>query len=245
MTNIRHNAEAEIYHELKYHSLCKLLQIEPDHTCTVEEMAKNLKMNTNAYLKKVKQMVKDGKIEHSKRQSQKFKSKKRDVYTVIDRRYYQSKDLIVHREILINENLDTIRKLGMKMKDRPAMKMKLIRINKEVYGVKVYQEVYQGIHNKLGLEYLDQFCTIVNSIFSFIDSMTYASLWNTLDSDEKTVNVIIEIRIKTLNEISDIIESIFESYEEKLRTACFEMLMMRIPTYFMINQLQRVSNIRV
>ena len=261
MINSRHNGKEDLFQEIKYRSRCKLLQIEPSHTCTNREYVENLHLSQRDVTKWLNELKNEGRIKLDKIHSPKFKRlpRKRYAYTAIDKKFFESKDEIQEIWNTINGYLDSMRKTGTKMKDRPAMKsIRLIRIPTKSFIVALdsmgkeenttrqqgYELRYHGKYDKIGHEYLEDFCTIVNTTFSFIDSMTYSVLSNVLDSDEKTVKVIEEIRIKTVNEITDVIGYIFESYEEKLRKAIYDIMLPRIPTYFMMVQLDRRSKVR-
>ena len=244
MVNLRRNAKADIIQELRYHSRCKLLEIEPEHTCTTRELSENLKMTPRDLGKYLKELVNDGILKKDKKQSPKFKARKRDVYTVIDRKIFESKDTIEEMNMIIDGHLGRMRLIGKKMRDRPAMKsIKMIRLPSKLIK-SGYERSYQGKIDKIGQEYLEQFCEIVNTIFSFIDSMTYATYDDSLESNEKTERIIKELRINTLNEITEVLEYIFKPYPARLQHAIYQSMIMRIPTYFNIGQLQKRSKLK-
>ncbi|MDA1347246.1 MAG: hypothetical protein O3C48_08540 [Crenarchaeota archaeon] len=250
MINSRRNGKEDLFQEIKWRSRCKLLQFDPSHTCTFREYQENLHLSNRDVKKYLKELLNEGRIKLDKIQSPKFKRlpRKRYVYTVIDRRFFESENEIYAMWHIINLHLDRMRKIGTKMRDRPAMTMKMLlqipNLSQEPKWAQNYWQKYQGKYDKLGHEYLEDFCTIVNEIFSYIDSMTYASLSNVLDSDEKTVKVIEEIRTKTMKEVTDVMEYIFKPYEKNLRKACYDIMLMRIPTYFMLGELERRSKVR-
>ena len=247
MVNLRRNAKADIIQELRYHSRCKLLEIEPEHTCTTRELSENLKMTPRDLGKYLKELVNDGILKKDKKQSPKFKARKRDVYTVIDRKVFESKDTIEEMNMIIDGHLDRMRLIAKKMRDRPAIKsINMLPFVKNPNNRKEVEKArtYQGKIDKKGQEYLEQFCEIVNTIFSFIDSMTYATYDGSLDSNEKTERIIKELRINTLNEITEVLEYIFKPYPARLQHAIYQSMIMRIPTYFNIGQLQKRSKLK-
>lgn len=244
MVNLRRNAKADIIQELRYFSRCKLRAIEPEHTCTKRELCENLGMSPNLLIKTLKELEKDGIVKKDRKQSPKFKARKRDVYTVIDRRMFESKDTIEEMNMIIDGHIGRMRLIGKKMRDRPAMKsIKMIRVESKLIK-SGYERSYQAKFDKIGQEYLEQFCEIVNTIFSFIDSMTYATYDDSLESNEKTERTIKGLRINTLNEITEVIEYIFKPYPARLQQAIHHTMIMRIPTYFMIGQLQKRAKLK-
>jgi len=245
MVNSRPNQKADIIQELKYFSHCKIKSIEPGHTCTIRELCENLKMTPNLLIKNLREMVSDGILKKDKIQSPKFKARKRDVYTVIDRRMFESKDLVRELNYLIDSHTSRMRLIGKKMRDRPAMKsVEMIRLPSALIH-NSYSRSYQGKIDKKGQEYLEHFCELVNSTFSILDSMTYAMYDHSIDSDEKTEREIKALRIHTLNEITDVLEYVFKPYSARLQNAIQHSLIMRIPTYFMIGQLKKRSKLTI
>lgn len=252
MVNTRPNAEAEVYHELKYHSRCKLLEIEPEHVYTIREMAENLDMSPRDLIFICKKFENEGKVKKSKKQSPKFKARKRNVYTVIDRRLLDSNDLIQEMNHLIDGDIERLRKLAKKMRNRPSMKsikmipLKLTKgmIRKNKKGL-VESRSYQGKIDKIGHRYLEQFCEIVKNLLEYIEALDIATYDDSIKSNDKNEKIIKDIRSKTVKEITGILEYIFKPYSARLQHAVYEDMIMRVPVLFRLTQIQKRSKLRI
>lgn len=175
--------------------------------------------------------------------------KQKHKFTPIDKRMFESKDLLNDMNNLINNHFEQLRKIGKLMRDKPALKdvMMIPIVTDTTKTKKVIDQARssQGKIDKKGMEYLNKFCDLVNTIFSVIDSMTYATFDNSIESSEKNSKILTKLRINSVNEITDIITYIFRPLGARQSQVIYEQMIMKIPTYFMIMQMQRRSKVKI
>ena len=234
----------ELLTELKYHSACKLIRTRPDHFCTTKELAKNLKMSIRDVSKTLHQMVSENLLIH---ETVVHNSKLKHKFTPIDKRMIESKDLLKNMLRMIENHFEQLRIVSHKMRDRPALKdVKMIRITSLKQTKKIEEaRSSQGKIDKKGMEYRDRFCEIVNQIFSFIDSMTYATYDGAIEKNEENDRVIVKLRVESIITITNLINYILKPLGARQAQANAEMIMHKIPTYYMILQMQRQAKIKI
>ena len=234
------NFEQELFTEIKYHNHCKKIDKDPKHFCTQSELAKNLKMSARDVGPNLHNLVEQGKLTHEKII---VKGILRDKFTPIDKRLFDNEKLIQMMTDRIEERFKALRELAKKMKKTPAL-----------YNIKIVEHGTTGKINKKGMEYLNQFCDTVKDILSFVDSMNYAMFrdGNGLSRDRENMKAIDDIRNHTINEIEKILEFIFEgldvyhSYllseeneDDLKKKVILDQIVMKIPTYYMLVQIQK------
>ena len=241
MVNITRDFKADLMAELKYFSHCKKKEKDPNHFCTQRELQKNLKMSQRDVTRNLKEMVDTGQLTHERLV---YNHSLRDKFTPIDKRQFESKHLIKEVNLTIEHHLELIRKQAKLMRDRPAYKNvnelpvidgTLTDVQKEIKEM-CYPDLYGKIDKK-GMKYLINFCDLSNKVFQYIDGLTYATFDDSIN--QKDTPLIKEIRIKTVNEITDLMGYTFEKCNRKTRRALIDNMMFRMPTYYTLTQLQR------
>ena len=152
----------------------------------------------------------------------------------------------------IEAHLKRIRELAKKMRKRPSthsikmIPLKLTKgmIRKNEKGL-VESRSYTGKIDKKGRQYLTDFCDSINDIFAYIDSMSYATLDETITPDEKNEKRIREIRKNTLEEITYLINYTINRLSARQSHAIKQDILARIPTFWMLLQLQKQSKIMI
>ena len=232
--NSRPNQKADLYLEIKYFYHCKIKPIEPEHTCTRREWATNLKMSLRDVSRNLKELQDEEKIIKEIIQSPKSKAWNREKYTVVDRKMFESKDLINEMNDVIDGHLDRMREVAKKMRDRPSVKS----IKKTKYG-------YTGKRDEIGERYLDQYCDIVKEILERINALDLATFDDSIESNDKNLKIITNLKRKTLSEIDDVLEYTCKPYSTNVKTAVFESIIMRIPTFFHLTQIKKRSKLTI
>ena len=237
MVNITRDFKADLMAELKYFSHCKKKAKDPNHFCTQRELQKNLKMSLRDVGKNLKEMVDEKLLTHEKLV---YNHSLRDKFTPIDKRQFESKHLIKEVNLTIEYHLKLIRKQAILMIDRPAYKnINVLPVLHDTSDIKkiISKTNLQGKIDKKGLEYLIRFCDLSNKAMQYVDGLTYATFDNTINqNDSQLIN---NIRLKVVNEITDLIAYIFRKYPKLTKHAVYDNMMFRMPTYFTLTQLQR------
>ena len=251
MVNQTRNFIADLLHELKYFSHCKLKAKDPNHFCCQQELSKNLTMSlrdVGHYLHKMTEM---GLTIHD---YYKYKGRLRHRFIPVDKRRFESPEMINGMHAGIEAHLKRIRELAKKMRKRPSThSIKMIplipnlpkgTIRKNEKGL-VESRSYTGKIDKKGHQYLTDFCDSINDIFAYIDSMSYATLDDTITPNEQNKKRIKELRKNTLEEITYLINYTINPLPARQSHAIKQDILMRIPTYFMLLQLQKQSKIMI
>lgn len=250
MVRPKRDFTGELLNELKFHSKCRNdYAIRPEHFCTSKELSENLKMSLRDVGKTLHQMVSDKMLIH---ETVTVNHKQKHKFTPIDKRLFESKDLLRDMTNLIDNHFEQLRKIAKLMRDKPALKdVTMIPIIKDTTNIKKVMKVIDqarsshGKIDKKGMDYQNRFCEIVNQIFSFIDSMIYATYDDSIESSEKNDKILTELRMKSVDEITDIITYIFRPLGARQSQAIYEQMIMKIPTYYMLMQIQRRSKIKI
>ena len=171
-----------------------------------------------------------------------------DRFIPTNDRLYESKQMIQNTEKVINEKIEIIKKIAVKMRDRPAIKS--IKMLPVVNDPNNPQEVSKarsstGKIDKIGHDYLDQFCVNVNLIFAYLDSLTYATYDDSIESNDMTNKIIKNLKINFCNELTEILEYIFKPHSAKLSHVLMSTIQVKIPIYFMLTQFQRMSRVKI
>jgi len=243
--NQKRDFEPVLLEELKYFYRCTQKAKNPNHFCSQSELAKNLQMSLRDVGRTLHEMTAKGLVTHDK---SKQNGRLRDRFIPTNERLYESKQMIKDTEIIIQSQLDQMRRLAVKMRDRPAIKsINMLPVLDDPNNPKQVSKArsYQGNIDKIGHNHLDQFCSIVNNIFSYIDSMTYATYDDSIEANEKTDKIIKHLRIKTVNEITGVLEYIFKAQSARKSHALMEMIRSKIPTYFMLTQFQTMAKAKI
>ena len=198
--------------------------------------------------KTLHEMTGKGMLTHDK---SKQKGRMKDRFIPTNERFYESAQMLKDTENVIESHLVKIRELAVKMRDRPAVKS--IKYLPEIEDMrflthpKVIDKVRSttGKFDKIGLSYLDDFCFMVNNIFSYIDSMQYATYDDSIEANEKTDIIIKNLRTKTINEFTEILEYLFKPYSKNVAKAVLEMIRLKIPMIFMLTQYQRMAKVMI
>ena len=233
-----------IYEELKHFYRCTQKEKNPNHYCTQSELTKNLKMSKRDVVWAIHELVSDGLVIHDKI---KVNGRLRDRFIPSTERLHESKEMIQEMERNIQGHLATMRELAVKMRDRPAIKsVKMIPVLPDPNEKGISQaKSLTGKIDKIGQNHLDQFCDIVNSILSYIDSMNYATYDGSLEADELTDKVIKNLRKNTMTEINEVIQYALNPHPARLSQVLLDTIRMKIPTFFTLAQLQKMSKIRI
>ena len=233
-----------IYEELKHFYRCTQKEKNPNHYCTQSELTKNLKMSKRDVVWAIHELVSDGLVIHDKI---KVNGRLRDRFIPSTERLHESKEMIQEMERNIQGHLATMRELAVKMRDRPAIKsVKMIPVLPDPNEKGISQaKSLTGKIDKIGQNHLDQFCDIVNSILSYIDSMNYATYDGSLEADELTDKVIKNLRKNTMTEINEVIQYALNPHPARLSQVLLDTIRMKIPTFFTLAQLQKMSKIKI
>lgn len=248
MVNQKRNFEVALLEELKHFYHCTQKEKNPNHYCTQSELAKNLSMSLRDVGRTLHDLTAKGLVKHDK---SKQKGRLRDRFIPTNERFYESAQMIKDTENVIKSHLVNMRKLAVKMRDKPAIHS--IKFLPEIEDMRflTHPKVIDKVRNttgkfdKIGLSYLDQFCFTVNNMFSYIDSMTYATYDDSIEANELTDKVIKNLRINTVNEMTQVLEYIFKPYSKNVAKAVLELIRMKIPTYFMLTQFQQMSRVKI
>mgnify|MGYP001474323580 CR=1 FL=1 len=119
MVNRTRDFRAPIYEELKHFLRCTRKEKNPNHYCTQSELAKNLKMSLRDVGKTLHELVSDGLVIHDKT---KQNGRLQDRFIPTSERLHESTEMIREMENNIKSQLETMRELAVKMRDRPAIK---------------------------------------------------------------------------------------------------------------------------
>ena len=104
---------------------------------------------------------------------------------------------------------------------------------------------FTGKIDKVGREALVSFCDEVNDIFSYLDSLSYAILDDTITPNGKTEKRILELRKYVLEEVTDMINYTIQKLPARQASAIKQDILMRIPTYYMLTQLRIMSEVKI
>ena len=244
MINHVRDFRAPIYEELKHFLRCTRKENNPNHYCTQSELAKNLKMSLRDVGKTLHQLVSDGLVIHDK---VKQNGRLQDRFIPSTERLHESAEMIRDMENNIKSQLEIMRELAVKMRDRPAIKsVKMIPVlpDPDEKGISQAKSL-TGKIDKIGQNHLDQFCEIVNRILSYIDSMNYATYDGSLESDELTDKVIKNLRKNTITEINEVIQYSLKPHSARQSQLLLDTIRMKIPTFFTLAQLQKMSKIKI
>ena len=198
--------------------------------------------------KTLHEMTGKGMLTHDK---SKQKGRMKDRFIPTNERFYESAQMLKDTENVIESHLVKIRELAVKMRDRPAIHS--IKFLPEIEDMRflTHPKVIDKVRNttgkfdKIGLSYLDDFCFMVNNIFSYIDSMQYATYDDSIEANEKTDIIIKNLRTKTINEFTEILEYLFKPYSKNVAKAVLEMIRLKIPMIFMLTQYQRMAKVMI
>ena len=245
MINHTRDFRAPIYEELKHFLRCTRKENNPNHYCTQSELAKNLKMSLRDVGKTLHQLVSDGLVIHDK---VKQNGRLQDRFIPSTERLHESKEMIRDMENNIKSQLEIMRELAVKMRARPAIKeVKSMPVLTDSRRENELSQAHSltGKIDKIGQNHLDQFCDIVNRILSYIDSMNYATYDGSLESDELTDKVIKNLRKNTISEINEVIQYSLKPHSSRQSQLLLDTIRMKIPTFFTLAQLQKMSKIKI
>jgi len=262
MVNQKRDFEPALLHELKHFNHCTQKEKNPNHFCTQSELAKNLSMSLRDVGRTLHEMTAKRMLKHDKAKN---KGKLKDRFIPTNERLYESAQMLKDTEKSIEQSFRHVRKCALQMRNRPAihsikMLPALILKDQDPSFVKedgsgfimnrkeiekIRKKVETGRFDHQGLFYLDEFCQRINNIFSYIDSLTYATYDDSIEANELTERVIKNLRINTVNEITEILEAIFKPYSKKLASAVMELIRSKIPTYFMLTQFQQMARVKI
>ncbi len=245
MVNRTRDFRAPIYEELKHFLRCTRKEKNPNHYCTQSELAKNLKMSLRDVGKTLHELVSDGLVIHDKT---KQNGRLQDRFIPTSERLHESTEMIREMENNIKSQLETMRELAVKMRDRPAIKevksMPVLTDSRKENKLSQSHSL-TGKIDKIGQNHLDQFCEIVNRILSYIDSMNYATYDGSLDADELTDKVINNLRKSTMTEINQVIQYALNPHSARTSQLLLDTIRMKIPTFFTLAQFQKLSKIKI
>jgi predicted transcriptional regulator len=245
MVNRVRDFRAPLLEELKYFYRCTQKEKNPNHFCTQSELSKNLNMSLRDVGKTLHQLTTEGLLKHDK---SKQKGRLQDRFIPTNERLYESKEMIEDMERNIQDQLTTMRELAVKMRDRPAIKeVKSLPVLPHPDRPDQISEAHSltGKIDKIGQNHLDEFCDIVNKILSYIDSMNYATYDGSLEADELTDKVIKNLRKNTMTEINQVIQYSLNPHSARQSQLLLDMIRQRIPTFFTLAQMQKMSKIRI
>ena len=245
MINHTRDFRAPIYEELKHFLRCTRKEKNPNHYCTQSELAKNLKMSLRDVGKTLHQLVSDGLVIHDK---VKQNGRLQDRFIPSTERLHESAEMIRDMENNIKSQLEIMRELAVKMRARPAIKeVKSMPVLTDSRRENELSQAHSltGKIDKIGQNHLDQFCDIVNRILSYIDSMNYATYDGSLESDELTDKVIKNLRKNTITEINEVIQYSLKPHSARQSQLLLDTIRMKIPTFFTLAQLQKMSKIKI
>lgn len=245
MVNRTRDFRPALLEELKHFNRCTKKLKNPDHFCTQKELANNLQMSLRDVGKTLHAMTAEGLLKHDK---SKQNGRLQDRFIPTNDRLYESKEMLLDTEKIIESKMEIIRKIAVKMRDRPAIKA--INMLPVLDDPTNRQEVakarsYTGKIDKIGQNHLDQFADNVNLVFSYLDSMTYATYDDSIEANDMTDKVIKNLKINFCNELTEILEYIFKPHSARLSHAIMGTIQMKIPTYFMLTQFQKMSRIKI
>ena len=187
-------------------------------------------------------MVKNGMIDHH---YYKFKGRERHGFVPLDKSRYGDEDKFNTIELGLKTHFSIMRRVAQVMRDRPSThSIKMIPLTKE-QGANMISRSYTGKTDKVGKEALVSFCDEVNDIFSYIDSLSYSTLDDTITPNGKTEKRILELRKYALEEITEMIDYTIERLGARQTSAIKQDILMRIPTYYMLTQLRKMSKVMI
>ena len=221
---MKRNFQEELFTEIKFKHHCKKIDKDPEHFCTITELAKNLKMSSRDVGKNLQLCVQRGLLTHDKVI---VNHRLRDKFTPIDKRLVDSKQIIKMITNSIESNFKTLRDLATQMKTKPALK-----------NIKKTQHGTTGKIDKKGMEHLDKFCDMVKDTFSYLDSMNYALFSDSIKPNAENLNAIHKTREHILKEIEKMFEFITKDYSKLSKQVILDHIIMRIPTYYMLTQIK-------
>ena len=245
MPNRTRDFRPALLEELKHFNHCTKKSKDPSHFCNQKELANNLNMSLRDVGKTLHSMTTEGLLKHDK---SKQNGRLQDRFIPTNDRLYESKEMILDTEDIINGKIEIIRKIAVKMRDRPAIKsINMLPVLKDPNNPQEVSKArsYTGKLDKIGQNHLDQFCENVNLIFSYLDSLTYATYDDSIEANDMTDKVIKNLKINFCNELTDILEYIFKPHSARLSHAIMGTIQMKIPTYFMLTQFQRMSRVKI
>lgn len=242
MVNNKRNFQADLLHELKWFTHCKFKNNDRNHFCNQKELSKNLKMSLRDVGKNLAIMTQKDLLEHSKYL---YKARMTDRFQPIDQRRYDDEDMFHTIEIAVYTHLKIVRRVALVMKDRPSThSIKMIPLTQE-QRVNMLSRSYTGKIDKVGKKALITFVDEVNDVFSYLDSLSYASLDDTITPNSKTEKRIQGLRKFVLDEITDVINYTISHLPARQASAIKQDILMRIPTYYMLTQLRKQSKVMI
>ena len=245
MVNRTRDFRAPILEELKHFYRCTKKDKNPNHFCTQKELQKNLHMSARDVSKTLSNLVAEGLVTHDKaKQNGRFERR----FLPTNERLYESKQMFDDMEKSIQSQLTTMRELAVKMRDRPAIKeVKSMPVLPTLRKTDEITKVHSltGKIDKIGQNHLDEFCDIVNKILSYIDSMNYATYDGSLEADELTDRAIKNLRRNTMTEINQVIQYSLNPHSTRQSQLLLDMIRMKIPTFFTLAQMQKMSKIKI
>ena len=235
---MKRNFQEELFTEIKFKHHCKKIDKDPTHFCTITELARNLKMSSRDVGKNLHACVERGLLTHDKVI---VNHRLRDKFTPIDKRLVNSNEIIKMITSGIESNFETVRDLAKQMKKTPALtNLKQVKIKGTEEGTNTSAKI-----NKKGMDYLNQFCDKIKDIFSYLDSMNYALFSDSIKNDSKNIESIGQIRKHTLTEIEKTLDFIFKDYSKISRKVILDHIIMKIPTYYMLLQIQNQAKRKI
>ena len=245
MVNRTRDFRPALLEELKHFNRCTKKSKNPSHFCTQKELANNLQMSLRDVGKTLHAMTAEGLLKHDK---SKQNGRLQDRFIPTNDRLYESKQMLLDTEKIIESKVAHIRELAIKMRDRPAIKsINMLPVLDDPTNPQEVSKArsYTGKIDKIGQNHLDQFCENVNLIFSYLDSMSYATYDDSIEANDMTDKVIKNLRINFCNELTEILEYTFKPHSARLSHAVMEQIRMKIPTYFLIGQYQKMSKLKI
>lgn len=245
MVNRTRDFRPALLEELKHFNRCTKKLKNPDHFCTQKELANNLQMSLRDVGKSLHSMTAEGLLKHDK---SKQNGRLQDRFIPTNDRLYESKEMLLDTEKIIESKVANIRELAIKMRDRPALKaINMLPVLDDPTNPQEVSKArsYTGKIDKIGQNHLVQFCDEVNLIFSYLDSISYATYDDSIEANDMTDKVIKNLRINFCNELTEILEYTFKPHSARLSHAIMETIRQKIPTYFLIGQYQKMSRIKI
>lgn len=248
VSNGKHRVDFEnrILDELRLGLHCRKKSVA-GHFCTQKELAENLRMSISDVRYWLPRLVKEQKLQHERVT---HNHKMKDKFTVIDPRQYTSKDIINHHKQFINNQLLQLEFLVDKMRGNPALYD--VRLQREAWKpIPYYKGKIPKRHkvsqtrrsvtltsnvSKKGYEYLETFCSGINQIFTFIDSVSYSSL--------KHKDMINNLRKPAFDKIMKLIKRLVCGLTALEKTAYYQVLFPRIPIIYQLNQIEKAINLK-
>lgn len=245
MVNQKRDFKPALLEELKHFYRCTRKEKNPNHFCNQKELANNLQMSLRDVGRNLKEMTAEGLLKHDKI---KQNGRLQDRFIPTNDRLYESGQMISDTLNFTESHLDRIRELAVKMRDRPAISgINMLPVLDDPTNHQEVSEArsYTGKIDKIGQNYLDQFCETANLIFHHLDALSYATYDDSIEANEQTEIVIRNMRIKFCDELTQILEYMFKPHSARLSHAIMEQIRMKIPTYFMLAQYQKMAKQKI